>query len=179
MDVLVGQAALSQKSIVLILSAFVAVVAACGQPQEGDYARVVSFDSATIRVHSAGNVTRFRVELAESPEQRTMGLMERMFLPDSGGMLFLYDRDEPADAGFWMYRTRLPLDIAFLDSSGIVVAVRHMEPCAASLTSGCPNYVPGVPYRAALEVNAGVFARHGIGIGARVELPSRPSMSGS
>jgi len=28
-------------------------------------------------------------------------------------MLFVYDSTQPPDAGFWMYRTRIPLDIAF------------------------------------------------------------------
>lgn len=137
-----------------------------------DYSRVVQFDTATIQVHTASSVVRLHVELAQSSEQRTMGLMERRVLPDSGGMLFLYEADEPADAGFWMYRTRIPLDIAFLDSTGVVVAVRQMEPCTATLARGCPSYVPGLPYRAALEVNAGGLERHTIGLGARVELPS-------
>ena len=86
-------------------------------------------------------------------------------------MLFLYDSDEPPTAGFWMFRTRIPLDIAFLDSRGTVVAIREMEPCTAQLVAGCPTYEPGAPYRAALEVNRGFLRRHGIGLGARVSLP--------
>jgi hypothetical protein len=30
------------------------------------------------------------------------------------GMLFVYDSTQPGNAGFWMYRTRIPLDIAFV-----------------------------------------------------------------
>lgn len=143
---------------------------ACGEAQDsGEYAGVVKFDTTTVRVHTRSGITRLHVELAVSPEQRTMGLTERMSLADSAGMLFVYARDEPADAGFWMFRTRIPLDIAFLDSTGVVVATRRMEPCPSRLASGCPDYQPGVPYRHALEVNAGVLARRGIGPGARVE----------
>lgn len=163
--------------VVLLLGSCVAAVA-CGQAQDPpDYAGVVSFDSATIRVHTPSGVVRLRVELAQSREQQTMGLMERQSLADSAGMLFLYERDQPADAGFWMYRTRISLDIAFLDSAGVVVATRQMEPCPATLASGCPSYAPGVPYRAALEVNAGALARHGITLGSRVELLSPRAIS--
>ena len=61
-----------------------------------------------------------------------------------------------------MYRTRIPLDIAFLVSAGVIRAVRSMTPCPTTIAQGCPTYAPNVPYRYALEVNAGFFARHGI-----------------
>jgi uncharacterized membrane protein (UPF0127 family) len=91
--------------------------------------------------------------------------MERRQLGDNAGMLFVYDSIQPGDAGFWMYRTRIPLDIAFLDSAGVVRAVRSMTPCPTTIAQGCPAYTPDVPYRFALEVNAGFFARHEIAIG--------------
>jgi uncharacterized membrane protein (UPF0127 family) len=148
--------------------------ASCGEAQDvTDYSAVMRFDSTTVQVRTARGVVALHVQLAESTEQRTMGLMERTSLADSAGMLFLYDHDEPADAGFWMYRTRIPLDIAFLYSTGVVVATRRMEPCRATLAAGCPGYAPGVAYRAALEVNAGALNRFGIGIGSRVSLPVR------
>ena len=163
--------------VVRSLLAFVCIFAAIACDRADDqpaYSNVVAFDSASIQVRTPRGVVPLRVEVARSPEQQTMGLMERTSLSDSAGMLFLYDRDEPADAGFWMYRTRIPLDIAFMDSTGVVVATRRMEPCPATLASGCPTYAPGVPYRAALEVNAGTFDRQGISVGARVELPPAP-----
>src|SRR5262245_55331840 len=74
-----------------------ATALACGESRDvaRDYSGVVRFDTATIRVVTPGGSTRLHVEVAQSPEQRTMGLMERTSLPDSAGMLFLYDRDEP------------------------------------------------------------------------------------
>lgn len=156
----------------LVATAVSLAAIACSEAQDaGQYANVVAFDTATVRVHAAGGPVSLWVELARTSEQRSMGLMERTSLGDSAGMLFLYERDEPADAGFWMYRTRIPLDIAFLDSTGTVVAVRQMTPCTATLSVACTSYAPGVPYRAALEVNAGGLARLGIGLGSRVELP--------
>lgn len=123
---------------------------------------IVAFDTATLRFLSARDTVRLLVELAVTPEQKTMGLMERRHLPENTGMLFVYDSTQPRDAGFWMFRTRIPLDIAFLDSLGIVRSTRTMVPCETILAQGCPTYAPGVPYRYALEVNSGFFQRHGI-----------------
>ena len=99
-----------------------------------------------------------------------MGLMERRQLADSAGMLFIYPSDQPATSGFWMFRTRIPLDIAFVDSTGVIRAVRNMVPCTAELAQGCPTYEPGAAYRAALEVNPGYLQRHKLGVGSTIIL---------
>ena len=96
--------------------------------------------------------------------------MERRSLADSAGMLFLYDTTQPQDAAFWMFRTRIPLDIAYIDSTGVIRNIVAMEPCTAVLMKGCPTYPAGVPFRAALEVNKGYFQRHGVALGDRVAL---------
>jgi hypothetical protein len=145
---------------------------ACGHDDDNtDYSSILAFDSTRVRVVARSDTLSILVQLARTPEQRSLGLMERKSLSDSAGMLFLYASDQPSTAGFWMFRTRIPLDIAFLDSLGTVVAVRQMEPCTTQLAAGCPSYEPGVPYRAALEVKAGFLQRHSIGLGARVSLP--------
>ncbi len=153
----------------------IALVAACAlsgcaSADDGGYDRVLSFDTARVRVVTGVDTVAFTVELARTTEQKTLGLMERRSMPDSAGMLFLYTADQAPSAGFWMYRTRIPLDIAFVDSTGVVVDTKRMSPCEATLPAGCPTYDPGVAYRAALEVNAGVFERHGIARGARLLL---------
>ena len=125
---------------------------ACGEkPEPATDEHVLSFDSATVRLVHQRDTARLSLELARDSAQRTMGLMERTHLADSAGMLFLYDSTQGADAAYWMYRTRIPLDIAFLDSAGVVRATLGMVPCTATLIGGCPNYPPGVPYRYALD----------------------------
>jgi uncharacterized membrane protein (UPF0127 family) len=69
-----------------------------------------------------------------------------------------------------MFRTRLPLDIAFIDSLGVIRTIKTMAPCPSTMPQGCPNYSADARYRAALEVNAGYFARNGIRVGDRVLL---------
>jgi uncharacterized membrane protein (UPF0127 family) len=160
----------------ILAATVLAAVAACrdAKPADADTTRVMAFDSAVVRIVStAGDTTRWRVELAETPQQRTMGLMERQALPADAGMLFTYDEMQPADAGFWMYRTRIPLDIAYADSTGTVRVVLRMEACPTALASGCPTYPPNARYQYALEVNAGALAARGVTVGARILLDDR------
>ena len=156
----------------------------CGQRPAADAAdtaaadeRILAFDSATVRLVAGRDTVRLEVELAATAEQQRLGLMERRHLPPGAGMLFVYDTTQPPDAGFWMYRTRLPLDIAFLDSAGVVRAIRAMVPCPTTIPTGCPTYEPGTAYRYALEVNAGTLARWGAAVGAArlltADLPPR------
>jgi uncharacterized membrane protein (UPF0127 family) len=161
--------------------ALVGVVLACGgeEPAADDaYDHVLPFDTARVRVVSAADTAWLTVQLALSDAQKTLGLMERRHLPDTAGMLFVYDTTQPDSSGFWMFRTRLPLDIAFLDSAGVIRAIRRMAPCESPLARGCPAYAAGVPYRAALEVNAGYFERRGIRVGDRVLGGGLPAAKG-
>ena len=154
----------------LICVALAAAVACGGDaPEEQvDYGNVVAFDTTRLRIVGKGSSTEIGAELALSTEQKTMGLMERRQLPENAGMLFVYDSVQSRDSGFWMYRTRIPLDIAFLDSAGIIRAIHTMVPCETTLPQGCPAYAAGVPYFYALEVNQGFFARNGLAVGDSV-----------
>lgn len=159
---------------------FAALLVGCtAEPPADDdaYEHVMSFDTAHVRLARQRDTLRLALQLAVRDEQKTMGLMERRRLADNAGMLFVYDSTQPPDAGFWMYRTRIPLDIAFLDSAGIIRAVRSMTPCPTTIPQGCPTYTPDVSYRYALEVNAGFFARHGISIGHSLLLHDLPGRS--
>lgn len=94
-------------------------------------------------------------ELAVTPQQREAGLMHREALDFDAGMLFIYPTE--AVRRFWMYQTPLPLDIAFFDRAGELLAIETMEPCTAAIAHLCPRYGPEQPFQYALEVNAGYF----------------------
>jgi uncharacterized membrane protein (UPF0127 family) len=153
------------------------LVACSEKPAHSEDERILPFDSADVRIASDRDTVIVRAELALSSEQKTLGLMERRRLSENAGMLFVYDSTQPPEAGFWMYRTRLPLDIAFIDSAGVIRAILVMLPCETTIPEGCPTYPPNVPYRFALEVNAGFFQTHAITVGWRLmleDLPPRP-----
>ena len=151
---------------------------ACNEkPAYSEDERILPFDSVDVRIVSNHDTVIVRVELAVTSEQKTLGLMERRRLSENAGMLFVYDSTQAPDAGFWMYRTRIPLDIAFIDSVGVIRAILVMLPCETTIPEGCPTYPPKVPYRFALEMNAGFFQGHAVTVGGRLvleDIPPRP-----
>jgi hypothetical protein len=164
------------RSLVALLLA--AALAACGsgEPAEAPDAGAVdapllAFDTVALRIATEADTLPLRAELAATEEQRSLGLMERSSLPADAGMLFWYTEAQPGSAGFWMFRTRIPLDIAFLGPDGEILAIQAMEPCPSDYPRNCPSYPAGVEFQGALEVNRGYFQRHGIGTGDRVLLP--------
>jgi uncharacterized protein len=167
-----GRSRLAALAVLAAVAA--ALLGACERgdrlPDHQDYVPLVAFDTTTAYVIGAQDTFRLHVEIAEREDQRAFGLMERPALPADAGMIFLYREQQDADAGFWMYRTRIPLDIAFFDADGTILTIRHMDPCPHADPRGCPSYPPGVPYHGALEVNRGYFAARGIGAGHRVVL---------
>jgi uncharacterized protein len=116
---------------------------------------------------AAGDQVVVPVEVADSPEEREVGLMNRTSLPEDSGMIFLFGED--SSGGFWMKDTLIPLSIAFAAADGTIVSILDMEPCEAD---PCEIYDPGVPYRSALEVNKGAFSRWGVAEGDVLTLQS-------
>ena len=67
-----------------------------------------------------------------------------------------------------MYRTRLPLSVAFFDTDGAFVSARDMAPCTADKGGDCPSYAAERPYVDALEMVQGGLGPFGIGPGSRI-----------
>ncbi len=112
---------------------------------------------------------QIQVEVAETLQQKARGLMMRESLPEHAGMWFRYDQERPADAGFWMFNTWIPLDIAYMDEDMRIVKIIQMQPCETIIRENCPAYDPGVSYHSALEVNHGYFDRFGIEVGDQLK----------
>ncbi len=115
----------------------------------------------TVTVALGGEV--FVLEIADSPEERQRGLMNRKSLGENRGMLFVFPRDEKLS--FWMKNTPIPLSIAYIAKDGIIKEIKEMEP--HSLRPVESTY----SVRFALEVNRGTFERLGIEPGDRIDLP--------
>lgn len=108
--------------------------------------------AARVRIQGSGRTLEFDVRVAETPEDQARGLQGVEALPEGAGMLFVFEAERTG--GFWMRDTLVPLDIAFLDAGGRVLAVAGMVPCPGD---PCPITDPGVPHRAALETAAGAL----------------------
>lgn len=99
-------------------------------------------------------------EVAQTPDQRAIGLMNRPTMGVSDGMLFAFEAG--ATQCFWMKNTLLPLAIAFIGDDGAIVNIIEMKP--QSLESHCSTK----PVRFALEMNQGWFAKRGIKAGSKL-----------
>ncbi len=169
---------------VVCLVAMLGAAAACGgdesslptttvsspQATTGDEEATTSSPEArvpTVVIETADGEVLVPVEVADSADEREVGLMNRESLPEDAGMIFLFDDD--SSGGFWMKDTLIPLSIAFADADGVILNILDMEPCE---TDPCEIYDPGVTYRSALEVNQGAFSRWGVEEGDRLTLES-------
>lgn len=103
------------------------------------------------------------VQLAQTPEQRQIGLMFRKDMPQHEGMLFVFE--QPATQCFWMRNTLIPLTAAFVADDGTIVNLADMKP--QSDDSHCSTK----PVRFVLEMNAGWFAKKQIKAGYQLAGP--------
>lgn len=111
-----------------------------------------------------------KVELARTAEQRETGLMYRRELGEDEGMIFLYE--EPRQMMMYMKDTLVPLSCAFIDSAGVILEIRDMEPLDETPVMSLSRKV-----RFTLEVNRGWFAKNGIAPGATVRAGKRDLLS--
>ena len=104
-----------------------------------------------------------KVEVAALPEERELGLMFRNSLKENEGMLFVFK--EGSGQRFWMKNTRIPLDIGYLSTSGVLLEVHKAKPYDLS---GVPSRSQDIKF--VLELNAGGYKKLGIKIGSRISL---------
>ena len=112
----------------------------------------------TLRLNAG--IHNIQAELAQTPEQRSVGLMHRPSMDAPHGMLFAFE--QAATQCFWMKNTLLPLSIAFLADDGTVVNIADMAPQTTE------SHCSAQPVRYALEMNRGWFAKRGVKPGSRL-----------
>jgi hypothetical protein len=116
------------------------------------------------RMPLAAGMHLIDAQVAQTPEQRQIGLMHRREMPVTEGMLFVFE--QPATQCFWMKNTLLPLTAAFVANDGRVVNLADMKP--QTLESHCSTE----PVRFVLEMNLGWFAKRGVKAGSRLSGPA-------
>ncbi|MEO1261356.1 MAG: DUF192 domain-containing protein [Bacteroidota bacterium] len=102
------------------------------------------------------------IEKAENDEERALGMMFRRSMPDSRGMLFLFDEARPQS--FWMKNTFIPLDIIYIDENKKITTIYanttpHSETSLPS--KGNAQFV--------LEVRGGFCQDYGVKVGDSVD----------
>jgi len=102
-----------------------------------------------------------KAEIADTDEKRLRGLMFRESLPESEGMLFVFDKEDYY--GFWMMNMSFPIDIIWISANHTVVHIeKNVQPCKVS----CPFYTPNEKALYVLEVSGNFTEKHGIKLGS-------------
>jgi len=115
------------------------------------------------RVKLTAGMYLIDTQVAVTPEQRNTGLMHRSQMPQTEGMLFVFE--QAGQQCFWMKNTLLPLTAAFVADDGTIVNLADMAP--QTLDSHCS----AKPVRFVLEMNQGWFAQKGIKAGFKLAGP--------
>ncbi len=140
----------------------------CTRPDRAQVAPIEGFGQIPFQVLSQDGSTAFDgcAHLAATPETRAQGLMAQQDLAGYDAMVFRFD--QPGTGAFYMFRTVLPLSIAYLGADGALVSSTDMDPCPEADASACPTFPPAGPYLHAIEVVRGDLGRLGIVPGATV-----------
>ena len=115
-------------------------------------------------VTAGGKEFPIEIEVAELPQDKSLGLMFRTELAGDHGMLFPYDQSQ--DVSMWMHNTYIPLDMVFIRADG---TVHRIESRAEPLSDRIIN--SGGPVKAVLELPAGTSERLGLKPGDHVRYP--------
>jgi uncharacterized membrane protein (UPF0127 family) len=131
---------------------------------------LVGFEEIRFRLTAAdGTISDWCALLAATEAARQQGLMNQHDLRGYDAMLFRFDL--PSTAAFYMYRTLVPLSIAWFDDRGALVSSTTMDPCTDTAPAKCPVYPAARPYRIALETARGELEHLGAVPGAVLSMP--------
>ncbi len=101
-----------------------------------------------------------KAEVAANHGTRMQGLMLREKMGANEGMLFVFpERDRQC---MWMKNTLLPLSVAFIDDSGVILNVEDMKPQTED------SHCSAKPARYALEMNLGWFKAKNLKPGTKI-----------
>lgn len=146
--------ALSAAKIVIVAAALFA--AGCGTSNITDELNLTQV--------TFPNGVKINAETMRRELELMRGLMFRESLAPERGMLFIH----PAEDTFryWMYQTKIPLDIIWMDRDRRIVEMSlDTPPCPTSSAKECPNYGGNFKAKYVLEVNAGVARKNGLKTG--------------
>ena len=112
------------------------------------------------RAKLSAGVFQISAQVAQTPNQRSTGLMFRKEMPQAEGMLFIFE--QPGMQCFWMKNTLLPLTAAFVADNGEIVNLIDMKPHSEA------PHCSTKPVRYVLEMNHGWFAKKNIKPGTKL-----------
>jgi uncharacterized membrane protein (UPF0127 family) len=112
------------------------------------------------RVKLSAGMHLIDAQVAASDATRATGLMHRRDMPQTEGMLFVFE--QPTVQCFWMKNTLLPLTAAFVEDDGTIVNLADMKPQTTE------SHCSAKPVRYVLEMNQGWFGKKGLKAGFKL-----------
>ena len=113
---------------------------------------------------------RVKVEVADTPSERVIGLSYRKTLEENKGVLFVFP--DVSRREFWMYKCNFDIDLAYIDTSGTIKEIITMkrEPLDKTVDS-LKRYISNSQnIKFALEMKGGWFKENNINIGTKINL---------
>jgi uncharacterized protein len=110
------------------------------------------------------NKKSLKVEIADTNDLRTHGLMHRTHLDEDSGMLFVFESSQVLS--FWNKNTFVPLSIGYLDENKVLKEIYNMKnQNIMERQQNIESYPGRCQCRYALEVNIGWFKKNKIKVG--------------
>ncbi|WP_376709807.1 DUF192 domain-containing protein [Pseudochrobactrum lubricantis] len=122
----------------------------------------VPLDAQALKIQTASGEKSFGLEIADTDQKRSAGLMYRKDFPADRAMIFVFGEERPVM--MWMANTPLPLDMLFVRNDGSIARVaENTVPFSKDIVAS------GEPVAFVIEVNAGIAAKLGIKAGDTVK----------
>lgn len=102
------------------------------------------------------------LEVACTDSQRSKGLMNRKWLAENDGMIFIFPNEEYLS--FWMKNTLISLSIAFVDKDMTIVDIREMQALNLEPVKSSKKAMM------AIEMNTQWFSNNNIKIGDKLKI---------
>ena len=124
-----------------------------------------ALEKQTLTFITRGGSQPITVEVADSDEKRSTGLMFRRSIGEKEGMLFIYDREQ--EITMWMKNTYISLDMIFVKRNGVISHIAtNTEPFSENIIGS------EGPAFAVIEMGSGSAKRLGLKAGDRVQHPA-------
>jgi hypothetical protein len=141
--------------LTIILTIVLTILPAACSKEETD-----GLNSTRVTLPNGKTIT---VEIMRKTVEIMKGMMFRDSLDEDHGMLFVHPKED--NYAYWMYQTRIPLDIVWMDHDRRIVEISADTPPCKTAASQCPKYGGTAKSSFVLEMNAGAAAKNGLKLG--------------
>ncbi len=159
------------KKTILTLS-FLTVILGC---EKSSSSSVSDMDNSVVEIEYTKNgeleflnenseqIKKIDIEVADTPNKRARGLMDRSKMEENQGMIFIFNDDEVRKHTFYMKDTRIPLDIMYFDKDSTLINIaRNAQPGEDSRLAGGTVDGAASDSKFVVEINGGLADKWGL-----------------